>query len=232
VDVREFRSSLPGLLHAANLVIEPLTLSIGDYILSPEMCVERKAIPDLIQSFNSGRLYQQCELMSIYYRHPILLIEFDQKKSFSLQTYTDPKSTTAAPSDTDLQAKLVLLTLTFPKLRIIWSSSPYVTADIFKELKAGWHEPEAERAVALGAEDQFGNPLNAEGSSDTSVNLVAQELLRTLPGITSKNFRYVMRKTENLEELLSQMTVEQLGELIGLEAARQLLKFADENSID
>jgi DNA excision repair protein ERCC-4 len=170
--------------------------------------------------------------MSIYYRQPILLIEFDQKKSFSLQTYTDPKGTSTSTSDTDLHSKLVLLTLTFPKLRIIWSSSPYSTAEIFKELKTGQHEPEAERAIGLGAEDQFGNPMNAEGSTDTSINLVAQEMLRSLPGITSKNFRYVMRKTENLEELLSQMTVEQLGEMIGLEAARQLLNFASQNSIE
>lgn len=56
VDVREFRSSLPSLLHAAGFVIVPVTLTIGDYVLSPEMVVERKSLPDLIQSFNSGRL--------------------------------------------------------------------------------------------------------------------------------------------------------------------------------
>ena len=56
VDVREFRSSLPSLLHAAGFIVEPLTLTIGDYVLSPEMAVERKSLPDLIQSFNSGRL--------------------------------------------------------------------------------------------------------------------------------------------------------------------------------
>lgn len=57
VDMREFRSTLPSLLHASNMLIIPVTLQVGDYILSPEMCVERKSIPDLIQSFNSGRLY-------------------------------------------------------------------------------------------------------------------------------------------------------------------------------
>ena len=56
VDVREFRSSLPSLLHAAGFVVVPLTLTIGDYVISPEMAVERKSLPDLIQSFNSGRL--------------------------------------------------------------------------------------------------------------------------------------------------------------------------------
>lgn len=56
VDMREFRSSLPSLLHAASLLIIPATLTVGDYILTPDICVERKSIPDLVSSFNSGRL--------------------------------------------------------------------------------------------------------------------------------------------------------------------------------
>jgi DNA excision repair protein ERCC-4 len=56
VDMREFRSSLPPILYAEGIKIVPCTLQVGDYILSPEMCVERKSIADLIQSFNSGRL--------------------------------------------------------------------------------------------------------------------------------------------------------------------------------
>jgi DNA excision repair protein ERCC-4 len=56
VDQREFRSTLPSILHAANIRIIPATLSVGDYILSPELCIERKSIPDLLQSLQSGRL--------------------------------------------------------------------------------------------------------------------------------------------------------------------------------
>lgn len=56
VDTRDLRSSLPFLLHLYGFEIEPLTIPIGDYILSPSICVERKSLPDLIQSLNSGRL--------------------------------------------------------------------------------------------------------------------------------------------------------------------------------
>ena len=56
VDTRDLRSSLPFLLHIYGFEIEPLTITIGDYILSPTICVERKSLPDLIQSLNSGRL--------------------------------------------------------------------------------------------------------------------------------------------------------------------------------
>ncbi|RKP11404.1 restriction endonuclease type II-like protein [Piptocephalis cylindrospora] len=85
VDMREFRSSLPGILHAQSFVVIPCTLEIGDYILSPEVCVERKSIADLIQSFSSGRLFNQVEKMLSSYKTPVLLIEFDEAKAFSLQ---------------------------------------------------------------------------------------------------------------------------------------------------
>ena len=35
VDTREFRSSLPSILHARNMRLVPVTLEVGDYILSP-----------------------------------------------------------------------------------------------------------------------------------------------------------------------------------------------------
>jgi DNA excision repair protein ERCC-4 len=56
VDMREFRSTLPSLIHASNVLVIPATLTVGDYILTPDICVERKSLPDLISSFNSGRL--------------------------------------------------------------------------------------------------------------------------------------------------------------------------------
>ena len=59
VDLREFRSELPSLIHRRGLRVEPVTLEVGDYILTPEICVERKSISDLIHSLNCGRLYNQ-----------------------------------------------------------------------------------------------------------------------------------------------------------------------------
>lgn len=61
------------------------SVQVGDYILSPDICVERKSVSDLIGSLNNGRLYNQCVSMCRYYKKPVLLIEFDANKSFSLQ---------------------------------------------------------------------------------------------------------------------------------------------------
>jgi DNA excision repair protein ERCC-4 len=49
--------------------------------------VERKSVSDLIGSLNSGRLYNQALAMTRHYNKPILLIEFDQNKPFTLQVY-------------------------------------------------------------------------------------------------------------------------------------------------
>ena len=48
VDMRAFRSELPSLLHKRGIDIDPVTLEVGDYILTDEICVERKSISDLV----------------------------------------------------------------------------------------------------------------------------------------------------------------------------------------
>lgn len=83
--MREFGSSLPSVLHQQGMKIIPVTLEVGDYILSNDICVERKSVADLFSSFASGRLYHQAETMTRHYRLPVLLIEFSQDKSFSFQ---------------------------------------------------------------------------------------------------------------------------------------------------
>lgn len=47
-------------LHVAGAHIKQhlkISFKVGDYILTPDICVERKSISDLIGSLNSGRLY-------------------------------------------------------------------------------------------------------------------------------------------------------------------------------
>lgn len=143
VDVREFRSSLPSLLHGRSMVVVPCMLTVADYVLSPTICIERKSVRDLISSFKNGRLFNQVETMLQHYKYPMLLIEFNQDKSFSLDLFTDQSSATAISANpTDVQSKLVMLTIAFPRLKIIWSSSPYQTAEIFEELKKNQDEPD------------------------------------------------------------------------------------------
>ncbi|KAG0182633.1 hypothetical protein DFQ29_002965 [Apophysomyces sp. BC1021] len=213
VDMREFRSSLPPILYSEGIKVVPCTLQVGDYILSPDMCVERKSIADLISSFTSGRLYTQCESMTMYYKTPILLIEFEENKSFSLQSLSDMKDNIAT---TDISTKLVLLTLSFPKLRIIWSSSPHETAAIFTELKKTQEQPDLQKAAMMGTE----NPEDVENT----YNMTPQEILRSMPGVTSKNYQHIMNAVDTIEELCS-LTEEAIQKIIGKQAGQKLYRF-------
>ncbi|OLN96390.1 DNA repair protein rad16-like protein 1 [Colletotrichum chlorophyti] len=227
VDVREFRSSLPSLLHGRSMIIVPCMLTVGDYVLSPNICVERKSISDLISSFKDGRLYAQCETMFQHYKNPMLLIEFDQNKSFTLEPFADLSgslNSIAPTNSSDLQSKLVLLTLAFPRLRIIWSSSPYQTAEIFESLKSQEDEPDPITAVRAGLDKD----MRAE---DQAFNLEPQEMLAAVPGVTPKNIMRIVLATENLREVAN-LNERELEPMVGKEAGRQIFGFFNRNVLE
>ncbi|CAM6083895.1 unnamed protein product [Calypogeia fissa] len=222
VDMREFSSSLPCVLHQQGMRIIPVTLEVGDYILSPDICVERKSIADLYSSFSSGRLYHQAETMTRYYRLPVLLIEFSLDKSFSLQSASDVGEDIL---QANIISKLSLLVLHFPRLRIVWSRSLHATADIFASLKANQDEPDVERAMRVGVPTEDGlleGDIRAENYNTTAV-----ELLRRLPGVTDANYRTIMDGCKSLADL-ALMPVEQLATIMGgNRPARMLREFLD-----
>ncbi|OAA62497.1 DNA repair nuclease, XPF-type/Helicase [Niveomyces insectorum RCEF 264] len=231
VDVREFRSSLPSLLHGRAMVVVPCMLTVGDYVLSPHICVERKSVSDLISSFRDGRLFSQCEAMFQHYRDPMLLIEFDQNKSFTLEPFADYSSSAStlhsssaaaaaaamATAATDLQSKIVLLTLAFPRLRILWASSPYETAEIFERLKAQEPEPDPVAAVRAGLDPHA-------RADDQPFNTEPQEMLAAVPGVTPKNIHRLLATTESIAAVAT-MDAAALEPLVGREAARQIEGF-------
>ncbi|XP_009982557.1 PREDICTED: DNA repair endonuclease XPF, partial [Tauraco erythrolophus] len=215
VDMREFRSELPSLIHRRGIDIEPVTLEVGDYILTPDICVERKSISDLIGSLNNGRLYAQCISMSRYYKRPILLIEFDPNKSFSL---IPRGSLHQEISSNDVTSKLTLLTLHFPKLRILWCPSPHATAELFEELKQNHPQPDAETAMAVTADSEV------LPESD-KYNPGPQDFLLKMPGINAKNCRALMNHVKSIAELVT-LSKDELSKILGNAAnATQLFDF-------
>ncbi|KAM7148941.1 DNA repair endonuclease XPF [Molossus nigricans] len=215
VDMREFRSELPSLIHRRGIDIEPVTLEVGDYILTPEMCVERKSISDLIGSLNNGRLYSQCVSMSRYYKRPVLLIEFDPSKPFSLIARG---AFHQEISSNDISSKLTLLTLHFPRLRILWCPSPHATAELFEELKQNKPQPDAATAMAVTADSET-LPESEKYSPGP------QDFLLKMPGVNAKNCRSLMSHVKNIAELAS-LSQDQLASVLGNAAnAKQLYDF-------
>eukprot|EP00934_Nitzschia_sp_Nitz4_P000873 Nitzschia sp. Nitz4//scaffold227_size32659//1084//3924//NITZ4_007893-RA/size32659-processed-gene-0.0-mRNA-1//1//CDS//3329542779//873//frame0 len=217
VDVREFRSALPSILHQGGMRLAPVTLTVGDFVLSNVHCVERKSISDLFGSFASGRLYTQAEAMSKYYACPMLLIEFDPSKRFCLQNSNELGMDIRMDSAC---SKIVLLTRHFPKLRILWSKSPQDTLKIFQQLKASHGEVDVDKAVEVGRSES----VEALLDNEDEVNEVARDMLLRLPGVNVHNARRIMRECESLSDLIK-MDRNELRRVAGPVAGQKLFTF-------
>ncbi|GEQ66470.1 hypothetical protein JCM33374_g133 [Metschnikowia sp. JCM 33374] len=227
VDTREFRSPLPNLLYRVGIKVIPCMLTVGDYIVSPKICVERKSIPDLIGSFKSGRLFQQCEQMFRNYDLPCLLIEFDESKSFSFKPFSDLRppgqkknvSQCAKVQNKEIQSKIAELLVSFPKLKVVWSSSPYETAQIFLELKASQQEPDVGEALSKGVNASIATEEGPPNFNDDAI-----DVLQTIPGINNSNYVSVIQKVRNMVEFVK-LSNDELIELLGHENGNRAYNF-------
>jgi DNA excision repair protein ERCC-4 len=221
VDMRDFNSQLPFVCHLAGLEVIPAMLTVGDYILSNDICVERKAVRDLIDSLENGRLMNQCESMFKWYEKPVLLIEFEEGKSFSFEPFTTGFLTNNSTKHVknneleQLQLRLAALIRSYPRLSILWSSSPFETARLFKELKSNQHEPDIEYALTAGT-----NGI----ATGTGYNEDALKILKLIPGINDANSLLIVNKVKSLYEF-SQMSQDEISEIIGKECGQLAFQF-------
>lgn len=74
VDYRE-KQEIKSELSKYDIEIEERSLEIGDFLLSEEICVERKSIKDFVDSVIDGRLFSQALNLKQHYSKPIIIIE-------------------------------------------------------------------------------------------------------------------------------------------------------------
>jgi DNA excision repair protein ERCC-4 len=80
VDERERQSGVPDALSKLNVRVYFSRLHVADYVLSPEIAVERKALRDFVSSVYDGRLFVQASALAQAYRKPYLIVEGDIKQ--------------------------------------------------------------------------------------------------------------------------------------------------------
>ncbi|KAA6385927.1 MAG: putative DNA repair protein rad16, partial [Streblomastix strix] len=277
VDIREFRSPLPLLLHRAGFEVLPKQIEVGDYVLSPRIAVERKSPSDLSQSLASGHLAAQATALTASYPIPILLIEFGAHTEDGVHGDLLPRQTTSAgstiilggvkantfrqqgvnihgplstsvmngnqkddntrnnthssyvsfiPSDhsappvqlslqqmqqaVQVQAhiqtahntmnRLLLLSLHFPALRIVWSQSPSESVKLFGQLKIGESEPD-------GA-------LSFHSDTPDALSRTPARILGKMPGVSSIAVERIGRVASNLS-MLAKLSREDLEQAMG-----------------
>jgi DNA excision repair protein ERCC-4 len=79
-DERERASGVPEELSKLNVRVYFSRLPVADYVLNPELAVERKTVRDLVSSVYDSRLFYQAAKISAAYAKPFLLVEGDSKE--------------------------------------------------------------------------------------------------------------------------------------------------------
>lgn len=102
-------------------------------------------------------------------------------------------------SNVDITKKLQLLTLCFPKLRLVWSPSPYATAQLFEEIKQNREEPIPKDAAAKGSDSTTKELMD---NIIDKINPSVHDFLMRLPGVTSRNIGLLLKKVKDLKHLL------------------------------
>ena len=83
-DERERASGVPDELAKLNVRVYFSRLPVADYVLNPEIAVERKSVRDLVSSVYDSRIFYQAAKISAAYSKPFLLVEGDSKEVESL----------------------------------------------------------------------------------------------------------------------------------------------------
>jgi len=76
-DEREKQSGVPEKLSRLDVRVYFSRLGVGDYVVTPEIAVERKSLPDFVASVYDGRLFSQASSLSSAFRKPYIIIEGD-----------------------------------------------------------------------------------------------------------------------------------------------------------
>lgn len=223
VDTREFNAALPGLLYRYGVRVVPCMLTVGDYIITPDICIERKSIADLIGSIQNHRLIAQCRKMMRNYKYPTLLIEFEEGQSFSLEPFSERRSyrskelSTVHPisnklSQDEIQMELATLAMKFPGLKIIWSSSPLQTVNVILELKIGRDQPDPSQSIAVGKKSK--QELYEKNAAVGPIDQQDYSSILRIPGISKVDYFNIRKKVKSFQKLKA-LPLQELSDLFG-----------------
>jgi DNA excision repair protein ERCC-4 len=157
-----------------------------------------------------------------------LLTQFDGEKTLSL--YNGQHVPADIPPN-HVASKLIMLTLHFPTLRLLWSKDTDTTVKLICALKAKHAEPDPVAAAAVVADGESEGGALVRSSSTSSAlsagdarDLTLQDFLLKLPGISSANLRRVLARISCLADLAA-FSVAELEELLGPASGKRLHGF-------
>ena len=194
-DERERASGVPEELGKLNVRVYYSMLQVADYVVSPEIAVERKSVRDLVSSVYDSRLFYQAARLSASYAKPYLLVEGDSKEVETLAR--NPKAFYGAVAN---------VTLVYG-LRMLYTASPEETAMAIVGLLAHARAKPLERL-----------PLERPPKSK-SVQQQQVYLISSLPGVGKKLAEKLLAKYGTPRRIMS-LTAGELAMTQGIGGTR------------
>jgi DNA excision repair protein ERCC-4 len=195
VDERERNSGVPEQLSKLNVRVYFSRLHTADYVISPEIAVERKALPDFVSSVYDGRLFAQASAISSSYRKPYLIVEGDIKELAGLTKNIN-----------SYYGAVASVTLAYD-LRVIHTADPAQTASAISALI----QHSRARPVPLGS---VAAAPKAKDEPQQQLYLVS-----SLPGVGMKLARRMLSRYGTPRKIMG-LTESQLAMVQGLGSKR------------
>ena len=165
VDSRESRCEIPSLLADRGVQTESRELERGDYLVADRFLIERKDANDFAGSVMNGRMFAQAEMLPIDGYEPVILIEGDLTRIYSM-------------IDSESIAGALAALVTFFPVKIVPSCGPSHSAAILFRM----HKHATE---GLGYEI-------ALRTAKPKPPAIAQFLVEGLPGIGAETARKLL----------------------------------------
>jgi len=180
VDHRESKNHVFRNLKEFDIDLIRNQLKTGDYICSDRVCVERKTIPDFVQSIIDQRIFKQVREISECFEKPLIILEGNPDLLF-LERKVHPNT---------IRGALASLAIDY-KIPIIWTRNAKETADQIYWI-AYREQVKEKRSLAIRCPRKF-------------VNLGSRQefLIAGLPNVNTKLSRSLLKKFKTPKRVFS-----------------------------
>lgn len=211
VDKREKNSRIPEFLIINNLHVDFANLTVGDYIISPEIAIERKTINDLINSIYDGRLFVQCSELMHFYSKPLLIIEGNiNQLMVDIESDSNSSQIRKVSYDTITKIYEALATIAIIfRIPIIHTPSAEYTTKFIISLR--------NNVIRTGT--SIDGPLIKKIKKGNKIHLQQLSILSSLPGVGDKLAIRLLKKFKTPLRALN-ATVAELSMIPGFGIAR------------
>ena len=183
-DYREKNSGIPSLIKEKGAIVILDNLSVGDYVISDEIAIERKSVEDLVNSVFDKRFFDQLSRLSEAYPRSFILIEGDTEKIRRITSRWRA-----------INSALVSAIVDFD-LRVLYSNDRTETAEIIYKI-AERSTQENKRSISLHEKPKFEN-----------IKDMQLYVIEAFPQIGRKLAEKLLEKFGNIEKICTASVID------------------------